>query len=280
MRMSEHREPAWVVATVRTLVRLRWLCVAIIAVLSAVSIYVSRRVQFDGSVEVWFLENDPDIVKYNEFREKFGQDEFVVVGLFRDQLFDRELLEALDEFTRHAETLTGVRKAMSLTNVPVLEREDRATKLAPLIPTLPQTDAECQALREKAVNHPLLTAGLINRQGTATCVVVTLNDEGRDADQQGRLVDQLHEASREMLESIPHPPRVRFAGTPVVNVGMFRFARKDLLSTVPIAVAMVVICSWLVFRNFLAPVVPLGIVLVATIWILGVMGWMEFKATI
>ena len=66
----------------------------------------------------------------------------------------------------------------------------------------------------------------------------------------------------------------------MVNEGMFEFAQRDLMTTVPIAVLLVVVASLLLFRHWLAPAVPLSVVGITCILVVGCMGALGFKATI
>ena len=82
----------------------------VLALLATVTIAASLsagRVGFDNSIEVWFIQDDPDLVTYDEFYRQFQADEFVLIALSSEELFAPETravyrgaLEALHEVLR------------------------------------------------------------------------------------------------------------------------------------------------------------------------------------
>ena len=63
------------------------------------------QVKFDNSIEVWFLENDPDLVSYRDFTSRFDSDQIVVLAWRDPQLWTAE---GLDFVHRVGEAVTGV----------------------------------------------------------------------------------------------------------------------------------------------------------------------------
>ncbi len=55
----------------------------------------ATRLQIDPSVENMILEDDPDLVFYRSFLERFGSDELIVVGFRSADLFSARSLERI-----------------------------------------------------------------------------------------------------------------------------------------------------------------------------------------
>ena len=185
-----HSEPKWVLAIVDALIRFRWFSLVVMLVLIGLALKSAGSVVFDGSVEVWFLEGDEDMQVYNEFRSKFGQDEFIVVGFFGDQLFAPESVQALQQFTDEAEQVDGVQGVTSLTNIQLLEKGESGLELVMLLKQLPGNEEEASQFKNDVLGNPLLSPGLVGEGGRAVCVMVALDGNVKDANQQGATVGQ------------------------------------------------------------------------------------------
>ena len=65
--------------------RIRLAC--LLAAITVVAALFAGRVTIDNSVEIWFLEDDPNLMTYEAFTERFDFDETVVIALFAENIF-------------------------------------------------------------------------------------------------------------------------------------------------------------------------------------------------
>ena len=84
-----------------------------------------RHLKFDTSNEGFLHEDDPYLKTYNQFREEFGRDDFLVLAVYSEQLFSSE---ALDKLRALHEDLLGsvpfLEDITSLINVRDVRGED------------------------------------------------------------------------------------------------------------------------------------------------------------
>ena len=71
------------------------------------------RIRIDNSPEIWLPENDPELVRYQEFQERFGSDAFV--GLVSGPLATSEpsTVASLRELAAELESMEGVERVSS-----------------------------------------------------------------------------------------------------------------------------------------------------------------------
>ena len=74
----------WQQKIVRPILGHRVVTLIAIAAVTAVSMFYASRVGFDNSIEIWFLKDDPNLIGYHDFLERFGADEVTVLGVFAD----------------------------------------------------------------------------------------------------------------------------------------------------------------------------------------------------
>lgn len=75
----------------------------------------------DSSLEIWFLDDDPDVRAYKDFLERFETDEFVAVAIEVDDVFDWAVLQDVHALTEALADVEGVTRAVSLSNVESIE---------------------------------------------------------------------------------------------------------------------------------------------------------------
>ena len=88
----------------------RWVIISAIAIVTLLAGSSISRINFDNSIESWFLESDPSLATYDRFINTFRADQIVVVGVFADDIFDPDILGVLDELTFRASDLEFVER--------------------------------------------------------------------------------------------------------------------------------------------------------------------------
>ena len=233
----------------------------------------ATRLTIDTSMDQWFLENDASLIRYQDFRQRFGEDEFVVLAVEAADVFTPEILAELQHLTTMAERLPLVRRATSLANVKVLAASGRSSRTEPLMAQLPRTTDEAAQLRRSALSHPLLPGALVSDDGRAAAVLVELSRACDTFNEKAAVVRQLRAQSQN------HHPGVRvgIAGTPVVGEAISRYIRKDLSLLTPICYAVLLVAAYWLFRGWAVPLISMAVVGLATLWVLGLMGLLGVK---
>ena len=99
----------------RYLLNLIVLLVTILAVLKLASLSVSN------SLEIWYPENDPELVNYRRFQETYGSDEIIVVAVHSDQkeyFVGDAAVYLIGDLTDRLLDIDGVATVTSLVTVP------------------------------------------------------------------------------------------------------------------------------------------------------------------
>ena len=257
----------------------RVLVLGVIALLSAGAAVMAPQVGFDSDIEIWFLEDDPNLVTYHEFLERFGADEIAVIGLFGGDVFTPERLAALDRLTEAVVEVPHAWRVRSLTNARVVRsRGPGHIAVERLVEELP-TDAEgAAALRTEALSHDTIRGLLVSEDGRAAAVVTELDPEGnKDFVDKVAFVRALREAA---AEHAPPGLTVRVTGSPILDEAFYTYTERDFRLLGPLAALVVVLAALLLFRRGAAVVVPLAVVALANLWLFGLMGLFGLKINI
>ena len=99
------------------------LALCMLGFVTATSGYFALQLQYDQSIEVWFLKDDKSIVDYRSFLKRFEAEQVVIMAIFGDDVFSRDSLEAIDAMTREAEEAPNVHRVLSIANLKILDNE-------------------------------------------------------------------------------------------------------------------------------------------------------------
>ena len=252
----------------RWMVRHPLLVIAANLLVTAILGLYALRIRVESSVASVLPVGDPEIEYYAKIRETFGSDDIAIIGVRADDLFAGSTLKKIARVGDTLATIRGVKQVWSITNTTDLT-EDLSYRLPRLLPRIPPTQGEVEALKKKVVAFPFFGRGLglvaDDSKGTAITVVlenltdVQYSDLGID------------EEIRAVLAKEDGPERFYFTGAAHITQSLLQLMTEDLVQFTPIALALVLAVFWLSFWTVRGVVLPAASVLMALSWTLGVM---------
>lgn len=263
----------WLERCVPWILRARWPALLLVAALSAAAGMLTSRITVDTSLDTWFVEDDAALVRYREFRREFGEDEFIVMAVEADDVFTPAVLREVDRLTDAAGDIPGVRRATSVTNVKVPQRAGRTVRIEPLVRRLPKSAEQAAALRQQAASNPMIAGNLVSDDGRAAAILVQLTRACDTFAKKAAVVHALRELKREAMAGVT----VRLAGSPVVNDAISRYTRRDLSTLTPVAFMIAALSILLLFRRPAVPAIAMGVVGLATLWVMGLIGLLGWQ---
>lgn len=153
------------------------LTLIIIVACAAVVQPILATFRVDASTESLVLENDPDARRYDRTCLTFGSDEFVLVGLTREDLFTPAGVAAVTSLHQEFAAIPGVRSVLSLANAKLLRSFKR-----PLQPffaiakqaTIHSPEVDLAKAKEELTTHELYRGNLVDEHGHTAGIVVEL----------------------------------------------------------------------------------------------------------
>ena len=221
----------------------------------------------ETSVESLIIENDPDLQFYEKFKEQFGEDEFLVVGIPTADVFSPELLTFIKDQTDKLEVMDEVKEVISLTNVDDFIGSDSDFIIQPLIEKIPKDTETRDALRQRAQANTLIQEALFNADSTATLFFI--RPDGRPDDPQ--YDEQLINKVEELFQNAAPPWKdyqYYMAGWLVTDVNLSRSMNRDMLTFMPLTYLMLIILVSFALRNRWAVLLAIINVSLCLIWTL------------
>jgi len=249
----------WVLAIV--------LAITVLSITQIVDVRTGElRIAFDPSTNALLPQDDEGRRFYDYVRTLFGSDETVLVVLVDDDIFTAENLKALQRMAERIETIHGVHHVVSLGNALNIRSQDGDLIIEPFVDVVPSDPTELAEIRRRALENPIYAGNLVSRDGTAAALMVYLMEmtEGEFLD---RGIDR--EIAR-IADQEKGDATVWITGQAYVKAEMSRTLLKDLLRTVPLAAAAMIIVALISFRSLFGALIPLTGVGIALVWTLAI----------
>lgn len=185
-------------------------------------------------------------------------------------LYDVKKLGLVDEIISPF-TMKDIRgEENTLETYDLIEKDDNGRRI------LPRGEVEIRAFRERLLRNPAFDGGLYARDPrskeiTDFCILVRLVNV-RDHDPITRAIWDIA-MSQENLTVVAQ-------GIPIVNKVTHDYMQNDLINFMPFVMMVVIIVFFFNFRSLRGVILPFVTLMMAVLWILGLIGHLGFKITI
>jgi len=281
------------------------LTIALMLALTAYLVSWVPEMRFDNSTQGFLHRTDSARVAYENFRLQFGQDEFVLIAVRPPNIFDPAFLERLRAFhdaleaeVPHLEDVTSMLNARSTRG-----ERDRLI-VEDLFEEWPEDAAALARTRERALADPLYRNLLFSRNYAYTTVNVRsvvfserveidpfsgFDDDGGFEEPDPAHLEPLSDA--EINEFLGAVYRIcdRFeapdfelhvVGSAVINQSLSRALEADVIMFVLGALLVMAVILYVLFRSWVAVVLPLAVVLLSLFSAFGVMVMIDIPASV
>ena len=204
------------------------------------------KVKTVDNVDYFTLENDPDLLFYEKFKQILGNDEFFVIAIKKDPLFTRENLELLKQITNDIEEINGVREVKSLANVNDTIGEDDFFMVRPFLEDIPEEADDLNKLKQSALDNPLYSKNLISTDGKTAAIVVSVYEKPEDPGFRKKLLKDC-DAVLEKYED--RTGKIYKAGWTTTNLYLSQYMKQDIATFIPITYIFITLAVFLFFRN-------------------------------
>ena len=105
----------------------------VFTLLTVAALFGASKVGVDNAVDIWFPDDDPALMAYQNFQADFGNDEVVVMGIHDDAgILSPSGLAKVRRVTQAAESVQGVAKVQSMTNTPTADAKQTVAQIKEL----------------------------------------------------------------------------------------------------------------------------------------------------
>ncbi|MGA2380995.1 MAG: MMPL family transporter [Spirochaetia bacterium] len=229
-----------------------------------------------NSDSISYLPKDDAAVQlFNHLGDTFKQNDVVVAAVESDDVFSARTLQDVDCLTQAFQGVDGVSTVLSLADMmDIRKASDGAIEIGRLFEpgSPPTTPEQIQALRATVMSNERYRGGLVSNNGRTTLVVCQI----RSGAKAGSLVERLKAAAAASgVEA-----KLYFGGNPMLAAELSSVIVHDLQILIPIVSVLIILTLYLAFGTIRGVLVPLGSVLMSTVWIMGFMALVKVPLTL
>lgn len=258
------------------------------------------KITIDTSTEGFLHENDPALVRYEAFKEQFGQDEKIMVVVQSKDIFDIGFLKNLQKLHSELEnSVPHLNDITSLLNARNTRGEGDQLIVEDLFENFPTNKEELAAKKDVAINSEMYKNLLFSEDLTFTTIILEPNayESSDDADALEGFGEETSSQKLEFLEDSSKSEMVRvadeiaqkytsegfnvfIAGSLAVNDYNKRSVQKDMQKFVKLVLLMMMLFLFIVFRRVSAVILPIFIVALSLLTTIGTMALVGTPITI
>ncbi len=198
------------------------------------------------NVDYFTLENHPDIIFYDGFKEVFGNDEFFVIAIKNPDLFSKTGLEMIRQITETLEELEDVNDVLSLANVDNILGGPDFFEVRPFLEEIPESKEGLSSLKKSAVQNLLYRKNLISLDGKTAAILVEPFENPDDEGLRKRLIEK----TRAILSPYERQGiTFSLGGSTTTNLSLSQYLKEDMMVFVPATYLLIILAIWFFFRN-------------------------------
>ncbi len=220
------------------------------------------NLRVDPSIDRIFPDDHPVAVTLEKFKHDYIDDKVIIIGIKAPNLFSQKGKRFLKKLVSDIAQLPEVEKVLGLPTLNIPRLIKNKLSFSPAI------DLKPDFLR----THPFLKNTFISADGDATLIQLYLKTEW-SRQFQGQLDLLFNKNSFTGAH-------IYFGGMPLLEREIVRSVFHDLLILTPLAVIVIFIFLWFLWRNIFLAVICMGVVLATLATTLGIMGWANRPITI
>jgi len=266
---------------IRLILRQRVAVLSVIGALTLFMAYEASQIHMSYKMAQMLPDNDSTVIKYNHFKDIFGQDGSVLYLGIQDKKIDQ-----LDHFnqwydlTEEIKKIDGVEASLSLAKTFELKRNDSLKKfvIAPIFKHKPKTQHELDSLLKIVYNLPFYKNILYNPEKHSTILAVTLDKKKVNSKNRFELFDNIEDQVNKYIAISGND--VHYSGLPYIRTKSSQLIKRELLMFTGVTMLVASFVLLLFFRSFKALFYPLILMGISVIWVLGFVQIFGFEITI
>ncbi|MFT6632501.1 MAG: putative RND superfamily exporter protein [Bacteriovoracaceae bacterium] len=236
----------------------------------------------DFSYRAWYSEDDPLLVFYDKFENKFGNDDSVIIAIeSKNSLLNPKDLKLIYDTTQEMWKIPGIIRVDSLANYDAISGADDEIDIGPLISeelstSLSQSDIP--VIKEKIKNKKLVINYLISENEKMAIIRGIVKPSLKQRVDNKELILEAR-ALKESLEKKWPELNFYFAGTATFIHIFTEITERDVGILMPLLMTIFIVILYFIYRNKSGIIIPLCSLFSSAIMMLGLSGYFEHSIT-
>ncbi len=240
-----------------------------------------RFLSFSNDYRVFFSDDNPELVMFEDMQNTYNKTDGVILLIAPKEgdVFTADILSLVEKVTEQAWQVPFSNRVDSLSNYQHTIAEEDDLMVADLVEDAASfSAADFAAIRDVALNEPLLVHRLISPSGHVTAINVTVQLPGEALSEVVEVVTAMREIRDAIL--VDHPDvDVYLSGVSMMDNAFGESSQHDSETLVMLMFLVVVLVLGFLLRSITATLSTVIVIMGSIAFAMGSMGWMGLNIT-
>jgi len=252
---------------------------ALIAV-AMMAVYPAMSIRTDFNLEGFYPADDPVILDYERLESEFGRDDdSILIGFQTDSLFSETVISDLITLTEKLASITHIDNVFSILDAQEIQQRNGQLTFSSYINTDDIATNNWQEIKQLLTDNPLFRGLLINEAGTATAIILSIDDEENTYTNRNRIINSIDEILGE-FEGVYHFHR---SGIPYYRNQYVNMLNSEIVMYIAISSVLIILLLWYLYRTIWGVLFPMIIVWTTLLFTVALMhltgGYLEIMSS-
>lgn len=229
-----------------------------IAIVAFLAIYPASNINTDFNLEGFYPDDDTVIEEYRKLEDEFGRDDnTILVGFASDSLLTRPVLNDLRTITEKLESIEFLSEVFSLWNARQIRNvNDQLTFDSYFDDEMLENGFDSDELKVSITSDPILSGFLINTGGTATAIILVIDEEQNTYSNRNEIIRLLNET----LDEFRGDYTFHISGIPYFRNQYVNLLNGEIVMYIAISSILIILLLWYLYRTLWGVLFPMIIV--------------------
>ncbi len=244
--------------------------------LTILALFQIPKIHVDSSTDI-FIPKNHEITRIDkEIEKEFGSMDSIIMGVKVNfgTVLEPEVLEVIDKITKDLESSDNIKSVMSITNMDYIAGTDEGMEVVPILSDL--SFNSISEFKKRLVDWSEVYEGtFISNDSKLSAIIIQPVSGALDEVNKAVYVQIMDLTDKYKSANISFP----IAGLPLIKEEISRSIMSDLTWLIPVAALLILGILFLSFRKPEGVLFPLIGLVIAVVWVLGIIGFLHITFT-
>ena len=262
----------------RVVLKWRLTIILLSAIISIFMVIGFHKLRVESDISKWLKQDSPEIQSLKYISEIFGGTDLAMVAIETENVFTYPVLQVLAELQKSYETVEGVSGVTSLMNIVDIRGTESGIEVSTLIDkfNIPETPDSLKKLRNYVLSRDIYSGKIVSTDGRIALFLIKLK---RDVEKPA-VADKIRNITEKILKDSRLSVKVYYSGSPMLIKEINKYILGDMKRLVPFVIVVVLVVLFLGMRTWEGVVLPLGVVLLSSLWSMSLMAWLNIPLSV
>jgi len=265
----------------RLIIRYRLLILIVLGLFTAAMLYQAGGVKLYYGLPRMLPDDDPVLLTYDRFQERFKEKSTVfVIGIEKDLFHDPELFNKWYMLGRKVSRIDGVDTVLSIGSAFDIRKDEAAKKfrIEPIVKHAVHSQKELDSLHAVFESLPFYRDLLYNSENNYSLMAISMRNEKFNSTERseffGSILDEVAKFEDE------NGLEIKYSGMPYIREMMTSLIKKELRLFILLTLAVTIAILFFFFRSIKPVIISMIVVGLGVIWSLGTINTLGYEITI